>query len=865
VSTNFESFAARSKRSSRRPWELALLLLAAGGWVTPLSAAGIDEAAAKLGNDEFAIRESGEEFLRALTLDDLPAIEALTASADPEVAFRARRALLHVRLRMNDGFPAELARKLAELPELSRREARATMDQLLSLKPLPLLTMAGLHTEFLTKPHRYTRVDPNSINALSQTIIATAATKTQAVEMADIRPDLYRTETLALLVDGFAKLHASDPDKILPVYAAWAEKRESLVALLNGPSIKLEMARVESLAGNPNQQLPKLLTLAQRFPNPSEQRKVILARATKMLRENAKFPIDSLDRDQGYTLFAALEENWDPQMDMREYKKFRQRFPDPHPNPESSTLEAIYSLEKDGVNAALALALKQPKDHAAVWLGSHLQANPDEMPTPLVIPPLKKDQRRHEHLASFLNSLVPLRNLPDMEANPKAMAAFDALLRDEQWLETALQANVGRLVYFQWIRQGTLDANIPKHISNSTDRLRALGRLLVTKPESMAMIDPAHQSAGDLQKILLGMLEVTPIPRPGADTVFAQADEWVKVHPDLWKTEGFRYDIARAESLAPTRIEGLHRILKLATAYPEESPGRATALRSIRRYQEDALAFPTAKLSVDEGFLFFGTFGLTVDAKVQFGPAYLAFRKRFPGEHPGTATCPLETLAFLADNQPGKAFSLALTQDSTSAAQWVGEWLNENPEALDKPLSLPNLNNRPNEQCNTLLRALAPFDSLAEAKAHPLQMGVFKTLIDTPEWLDAALRSGNVDLVAYQFVLTDQLDQMLATRLSGRDEPLFQLGGTLAQTPETLTAIKPANQKLTDLRPLVTGLKKAQVDPAKRAAIDAIIASWTKEFPDLAIEQIEEQPEPEDGMNRGGNAGPRIQLQLQIR
>lgn len=855
-----------AKTGNRRPLILALLLAVAAS--PAASGLSIEEAVANMANEDFAVREAGEEFLRGLALDDAPKVEALSQSADPEVAFRARRALLYVRLRLNDSFPADLAKKIARLPETSRHEARATVEQVLGLQPPSLLTLVGLHSEMLANAHRYSRVGGESLNALGDAISNAASSKTEPLQIAEIRPQIYRDETLALLANGFAKRHANNLESIVAVYSSWIAKRPGMLPLLAGAAIPLELARIQAAAAGTDAQIPQMLSLARSFPNPSDQRKVILARATQLLRSSPKFPIESLDREQGYTLFAALEDSWDPQMDLTAYRNFRQRFPEPHPNPESSTLEAIHLLEKDGPNASLALALNQPKDHAAVWLGTWLQANPEKIPNPLVIPPFKKDQRRHAHLSAFLNAMVPLRDLREMESNPKAMAAFEALLRDEQWIESALQANVGRILYFQWIRQGTLDAAIPKHLTGSTDRLRALGRLLVTKPESMAMINPAHQKPLDLQRILLGMLE-QPLERPVAEVVFTHADEWVKLYPDMWREESFRFEIPRVESMAATRTEALHKLLSMAAKYPDvdadpdagirDNPARNTVLRSIKRYLEEASNFPTAKLTAEEGYLFFSIFGTNADAKKIFGERYMAFRKRFPEALPQTEALPLEALVLIEANQPNKAFSLSLLQESTAAAVWLGEWLNENPELLGKPLTLPNLGNRPRPHCDVFLQALAPYRTLAECQAHPKQMAALKRLIDTPEWLAAALRGeASSRLVCLHALLTGELDAMLATRLIGQPQAAVQLSGLLAEHPDLLATINPANQTGASLQPLVQGLAQANATPEQRAEINKVIEGWAKIIPGVL-----DKPAPVQKPR--GDRAEGFQMQLQIR
>jgi len=831
------------------------------------SALTFEEALANMANEDFTLREAGEDFLRTLSLDDIPRLEALMLSPDPEVAFRARRALLFVRLRLIDPFPQDLAKKIAILPETNRRETRATIDQLLGLQPLPLLTLAGLHSEILANPHLYSRVAGESLKALAEAIIFTASAKAQSLQIAEVRPQLYRDETLALLADGFAKRQGSNLEPIVAVYASWLAQRPQMLPMLTGAAVPLELARIQTEAPEPNTQIPQLLTLARTFPSISPQRKAVSARVTHLLRSNPGFPIDSLNRDDGYTLFAALEENWDPQMDVSSYRKFRQRFPDAHPNPESSTLEAIYLMEKEGVNASLALALNQPNDRAAVWLGTYLQANPESIPNPLVIPPFKKDQRRHAHTSPFLNAMVPLRDLNEMDSNPKAMAAFEALLRNDEWIDTALQANVGRLVYFQWIRDATLDAAIPKHLTGSTDRLRALGRLLVTKPDSMALINPAHQSPLDLQRILLGMLE-QPLPTAVAEVLFTHADEWVKLYPDMWKTDAFRFEIPRIESMAANRTEALHKLLSLATKYPNakpapdhgapQNPALGVLLRSIKRYPEEALTFATTKLTAEEGYLFFSTFGSTPEAKNTYAERYRAFRKRFTELPPEQESLPLEALIYLDAKQPDKAFALSMLQDSTVAAAWVGEWLNENPAALEKPLTLPFIGNHPRPHCDALLGSLAPYRTLAECDVHPNQMAALKILLDTPEWLDASVRGESLRLLCLHILLTGELDQMLAKRLSGQPKAVVQLGGLLAENPQLLATINPENQTAASLQPLVLGLSQANATPQQRSEIDKAIQKWAKTIPEVL-----DAPAPVQTPQHERNQ--RFQMQLQIR
>jgi alkanesulfonate monooxygenase SsuD/methylene tetrahydromethanopterin reductase-like flavin-dependent oxidoreductase (luciferase family) len=831
-----------------------------------VSALTFEEAVANMTNEDFSLREAGEDFLRALSLDDIPRLEALMLSPDPELAFRSRRALLFVRLRLDGPFPPDLAKKIALLPETNRRDTRATIDQLLGLQPLPILTLAGLHSEILANPHRYSRVGGESLKALGDALTTTASSKGEPLQIAEVRTLLYRNETLALLADGFARRQGANLEPIVGIYSSWVAKRPALLPMLTGAGIPLELVRIQAETQGANKQIPQMLTLARSFPSPSDQRKTILARMTQLLRANPSFPIDSLDRDQGYTLFAALEENWDPQMDVSSYHKFRQRFPDAHPNPESSTLEAIYLMEKEGVNTSLALALNQPNDRAAVWLGTYLQAHPEKIPNPLVIPPFKKDQRRHAHTSPFLNAMVP-RDLNEMQSNPKAMAAFEAILRNDQWIDTALQANAGRLLYFQWIREGTLDAAIPKHLTGSTDRLRALGRLLVTKPDSMALINPAHQSPLDLQRILLGMLE-QPLPTAVAEVLFTHADEWVKLYPDMWKNDAFRFEIPRIESIAANRTEALHQLLSLATKYPNakpdpghgasQNPALGMLLRSIKRYPEEALTFPTAKLAAEEAYLFFSVFGSTPEAKKNFAERYRAFRKRFTEQPPELESLPLEALIYLDAKQPNKAFALSMLQDSTVAAEWVGEWLNENPEALEKTLTLPNLGNRPRPHCDALLGALAPYRTLAECQAHPKQMAALKLLIDTPEWLDASLRGESARLVCLHILHTGDLDQMLARRLSGQPQAAVQLGGLLAENPQLLGSIKPENQTAASLQPLVLGLSQANATPQQRSEIDKAIQEWAKTIPEVL-----EKPAPIQKLQPERN--PRFQMQLQIR
>lgn len=828
------AIAAPSCRKLLGFLRLALLAVVAAAAVPAARAMTFEEAVTNLSSEDFALRDAGESFLRTLAPDDAPRIDALIQSADPEVAFRARRALFCLRLRLNDSFPADLARNLIDLPEMGRRETRATLAELLSLQPLPLITLAGLHSELLTHAHRYAPLNGDSLKSLAETITLAAASKSQTLHISQIRAADYHDQTLALLVDGFAG-QGLEPAPVLAAYSSWVALRPSIIPLLARSTLNLEFARIEAANAAPNKQIGALLSLAASFPTPGPQRKAILTRMTELLRANPQFPVESLDRDQGYTFFASLEGNWDPLMDVSAYLKFRERFPQPHPNPQTSTLEAIYLLYKEGTNAALALALSQPNDHAAVWLGSHLNANPDKIPSPLVLPPVKKDDNRHPHLSGFLDALVGLRDLNEMESNPKAMAAVETLLRDPEWIDIALKANVGRLVFLQWIRAGTLDEAIPKRLSGNSDHLRALGRLLVTKPESMAMINPANQSPLDLKRILLGMLE-QPLPRPVAEVLYTHADEWLKLHPDMWKTESARFDIPRIESMAADRTEALHKLLSLALKtkgnpdYPRlRNPALDVLLRSINRYAEEAHDFPTAKLTAEEGILFFEIFGNISEGQYHFGERYLAFRKRFPEPLAEPESMSLEALVLLEDRQLNKAFSLSLLQESTAAAEWVGEWLNEHPEALEKPLPLPA--NSPRLHFETLLDNLAPYKTLAECHAHPKQMAALKVLIDTPEWLNAALRGQSRHLVCLHILLTGQLDSMLATRLAGQPEAVVTLGTMLAEHPELLASIKPENQSATSLQPLVLGLNQAQATPEQRAKITKTTAEWAKIIP----------------------------------
>lgn len=793
-----------------------------------------EQAAAELADEDFSVREDAERFLQALPLEDVPRLEALARQPDPEVAFRARRALLHVRLRMVESIPADLAAKIADIRNLPQGEISRAFQQLMEVDPHPLLTLAGLHSEILANRKRYPRVDDEIFAELSKSVAAAAAAASHGPEIARIRVDFYQDETLALLAEGYAKLHTTRLESILPVYSRWVAQRPGIVPLLARWGTALEITRIEGSTANPHEQVRGLLNLARKYENPSDQRKAVLARMTQLLREHPGFPVESLDLDSGFTYFAALEENWDPAMDVTPYRKFRDRFPGPHPEPEASILEATYLLEKEGFNAALALALRQRTDRAAVWLGTWLQAHPKAAPKPFVIPPLRKEERRHAHLTGFFNALVPFRTLPEMEDNPETMAVFHALAGEDKLLETALQSNVGRLVYFEWIRRGTLDESIPKFLAGSTDRLRELGRLLVTKPETMKLVDPVNQSAADLQRILLGMLEASPLPPGIARVVFSQADRWQSVHSDLWQTDSFRFDIPRIESLAPTRREGLHGLLKMAVGFEEETPAMGAALRAIRRYQADASDFPVALLTADEGYLFFRTFGTKPEAKKLFGDAYLEFRRRFPGPAPAPEACPLEVLTHLEEGQIEKAFGLALLQDSSASAQWIGEWLHEQPGALARPLFVPfNRGNLHQAKCDALLGGLAPWRTLAELDANPRVLAAYEVLAEAPVWIEAATRGSNSHLACHHFLRAERLDKAVATTLSGKGKALNQLGEFLAEKPGLLAAIKPENQKTPDLRAILDGLSASNPDDARQKSILETVASWRQSHPGL--------------------------------
>jgi hypothetical protein len=559
----------------------------------------------------------------------------------------------------------------------------------------------------------------------------TAASKSETLEISQIRAQNYSDQTLALLADGFARRQGNELGPIIAAYSSWVTKRPAILPLLAGAAIPLELARIQVENAAPNPQITTMITLAAAFPDPCDQRKAILARVSQTLRANPQFPIESLDREQGYNLFAALEDNWDPQMDVGDYRKFRERFPEPRPKPDASTLEAIYLLDKQGANAALVLSLSQPNDHAAVWLGTHLLANPDKIPNTLVLPALQKNpngQTRPRtqfslHLCAFLNALVPPSSLPEMESNPKAMAAFVAILRDDQWLA----------------------------------------------------------------------------------------------------------------SLSPNTNDILQKLIILATKYANpklrESPAFAAALRAVNRYRDDALSFSTSLLSAEEGYLFFKTFCTTAKAKKSYGGRYRTFRQRFTEEPPEVESLPLEALIFLDAAQPNKAFALSLLQESTAAAEWTGEWLNEHPEAMEKAFPLPNGENWPRGQCGALLKSLAPYRTLAECQAHPKQMAALKVLIDTPEWLDAGLRGDSSRIVCLQILLAGDLDRMVSTRLSGQPGAVTELGSLLAEQPEMLRSIKPENQTAASLRPLVLGLSQANANPQQRAEINKVLEEWAKTIP----------------------------------
>jgi|GEM_PF-6563761 len=614
---------------------MPLAALLALGAVHSAAALTFEEAAAKLASEEFAEREAGEKFLSMLGMEHLPRLEALSKGPDPEVAFRSRRALLCVRLGL--GLSPEVAKKIADLRGMNPRQISAAIDQLLATDSLGLIPLAGLHTEMLTNVPAYAHLHSESRQNLCAALSATAALQTQPIDISQIHPQNYHAETLGLLAAGFSQRHRHNLSPILPVYSAWLATRPELRALLPDSAIPLELARIQAnfpgpllQPGDAKKHIAQLLALANLFPLPSPQHKAVLAGITEVLPSSPHFPIESLELDQGITLLAALQDNWNPQLDITLYERFRQRFPHAVPA-KNTTLEVTYLIEKEGVNAALALALQQDNTHAAFWLGTWLQANPEKIPNPLKIPAFVKEERRQEVLRPFINALVPLRTLAEMEANPKAMAACQTLLADDEWLEAALKANVALPFFFHWIRQGTLDTAISKHLAGSTDRLRALGRLLVTKPESMASINPAHQSPLDLQRILLGMLE-QPLQRPVAKLVFAQADEWLKLYPDMLRTNAFRFDIPRAESLSANGSEILKNLLSLApkysAAFAKDDPAYLALLRSLNRFSLEAQTFPTTSLTAEEGYLFFSTFAATPATEKIFAERYEAFRMR---------------------------------------------------------------------------------------------------------------------------------------------------------------------------------------------------------------------------------------------
>lgn len=610
---------------------VAVALLALGA-IPTASALSFEEAVAMLASEEFAEREKGEKFLSSLGLETIPRLKALVQAPDPEVAFRSRRALLCVRLGLEPTVPPGLVRKITALGELSPDEIRATVDQLLAIKP-GLLTLAGLHTELINKTPAFVRLNPDWFEQFSDAF-RDAAAAPSPVDISQIDAQSYCNQTLSILAAGFSQRHADNLAPLVKAYSSWVNNRPQLPALLTEAAVPLELARIQARASSDppspadiKKQVVEIVAFANLSPKGSRQQKLILAGAD-ILRDGTHSPIDALDLREGLALLTALQDNWTQQMDASLYERFRQRFPDATP-PKGSTLEVTYLLEKDGVNAALALALSQPQPHGAIWLGSWLQLNPDKIPNPLVIPTFSKE--KPVDLRPFINALVPLRSVAEMQANPAAMAASEVLLRDAAWLTAALKADVTLPFFCHWIRAGTLDTAIPKHLTGSTDRLRALGRVLVTTPASLATINPAQQNPLDLQRILLGMLE-QPLPRPVAKVVFAQADEWLKLYPDMWQTNGFRFDIPRAEFLAPNDTEALANLLSLApkhaAGFAQDDPAYAALLRSLKRYTQEAQTFPTTNLTSAEGSLFFNTFAATPETAKLFAERYEAFRKQ---------------------------------------------------------------------------------------------------------------------------------------------------------------------------------------------------------------------------------------------
>lgn len=399
------------------------------------------EAGAALGDETFAIREQAEHVIRNAGMDDYDRILQLSQSANPEVATRARLCLPIVLLAIDERIPPPLAAKLRRIDGFRGAELAPIVSELAALKPPPLMTLAGLHSYWQTVRPANREQTWELMSMLEKSLPAALRGDTALAVVRRMRPELYQTPTLAIVLNRLCQAQPQALPAMLALHEAWTGVHPQLLGLLNADGYRLELCRATGAAPDRPAALRSLLEMGAKEVLSAVQAEAVRRQLAEYRAEASALPIGSLDRRTGWYFFSVLAADEDGQPHLDAYREFRQRFPNiSEAALLGQPLEVLLVLDQSGPTAAMDYALKQKVHGGVVMLAEWLHARPGLIREPLPLPEVKAQNGYPYRVLKFFRVFAPYASDAEMRNHPAIAGACDILTQDPGWQEVAKQA-----------------------------------------------------------------------------------------------------------------------------------------------------------------------------------------------------------------------------------------------------------------------------------------------------------------------------------------------------------------------------------------------------------------------------------------
>ena len=307
---------------------------------------------------------------------------------------------------------------------------------------------------------------------------------------------------------------------------------------------------------------------------------------------------------------------------------------------------------------------------------------------------------------------------------------------------------------------------VAREANMTPDRVEALGKILnyeatrTLSPAQMAAVQQAVQAALRGEGVLTDLSRLNP-ERYETETLAMVLDElckqhpgdlsavmplhesWTRSHPQLLEqlnADGYRLEVTKESSKAPTRTEGMRKILNLATKHGLTNDQMAAVRKQLLNYRDEAATFPVDTLDRDAGWYFFDVFGSDQGGQVYLD-AYLKFRTRFPEiSEKSLLAQPMEVLRVCDKSGAGAALEYSMLQTNHGGVMLLAAWLHDHPELIREPLPLPPVKDGEAYKYRTIkfFRIFAPYADDAEMNRHPEIAAAFGILTKDPGWIEVA-------------------------------------------------------------------------------------------------------------------------------